>query len=522
MFPVPMWIVGVVFALATTVAAHTTDVRYLYEDVLGRVPTAEESRNAHRILADAGAPLPLVFSVLDSPEFALRVPDDDVYIVATYFRVMDREPTLHEFLIARHFVVEEGVRSLLLAGLVPLVLGPEDLGENIRLVYDDAVLDQARPVAGRLADAARASDLDRRLLAEQGGRIPDAAPTDLMLGGRPVNRNDDDYSVYYGYLHAHSNVSFDAWQSGSEGPMEAFRFAREEGGLDWMGLSDHAEYISRFFWNDEWQLMKRAADRYNEDGTFVALRGFEYSNPLTGHINVFNTPGFISAFGAPSQRLFYRWLNKRRDAVATFNHPGEYDLLGNEFLHLALVPRVSQQLMGLERLQSGDDFDDNTRGYGGEISYLEEAQESGWYIGPFSAQDNHSNGWGITDSNRTGVWATELTRDGILDGLKNRRFFATTDPDLVLSFRVNGSEMGSILPGGALSMVVHATDPTDSFSSIEIWRDLDLLHEAVVSGTDVVVELDLPAEGAPHRYHAFVIQDDGGRAMSTPVWVERD
>lgn len=522
---VPVLLLGL--ALPSLALAHMPQevAAQAYRDLLDAEVSGERLDSAaDRILAD-GARLPLLLDLIDSREFALRLPDEDAFIVATYRVILGRGPTTHEWLIARHFTVDEGVRSLLVAGLLETVdwteLGPvpSRSRDRIRLEYSDALIADSMDEARELARLSQKAISDR-LRAEEARAAADMEPDDFLE--RPLPTTDPagvEYNVYFGYLHAHSNVSFDAWRSGSEGPKEAYRFAREEGGLDWFGLSDHSEFISTFGWNNEWKLLQHRADAANEDGVFVALRGFEYSNPLYGHLVVFDTPDLVSAFDAPTLRMFYRWLRDHEGAVATFNHPGSYDDLGNEFYHFAYYSKIDPMVVGLERLQAGDTYSDNTIGYGGQVSYLDEAQRAGWLLGPVSAQDNHSNGWGITDNNRTGVLALELTRAGILDALAKRRFFASSDTDLEMSFQANGLEMGAVLPAGPVDLVLKARDLSESFTRVQIFKNGALVHDQAVSGPAVRVNLSFGAEASRVRYHAFVTQADGDQAMTSPIWV---
>ena len=511
-------------ALAASALAHQPEeqVRRLYRGVLGSPPgPAELARGVEQIQTD-GVGISLLFELVDSEAFRALVPDDDTFIVATYREILDRDPTLHEWLIARHFVIEEGVRSLLLAGLLECVDLSElavDRDSALARIWLDFRPGELRRAAER---AKRFSDLGPerlvRELARESARLYGEPSAEDLLAVPLVPSEPAvvDYQIYYGYLHSHTNVSFDAWQSGSDGPKEAYRYARYEGGLDWFGVSDHAEYISTFVWNNEWKLLQARADEANDPGSFVALRGFEYSNPLHGHSVVFNTERFISAFGAPTQRSFYRWLRKHDGAIATFNHPGEYDYLGNEFYHWAYYPKVDPMYIGQERLQAGHDFTAYTIGYGGEIPYINEALNAGWHLGPFTAQDNHSNGWGTIDDNRTGVLAEELTREAIIDAISKRRFFATTDPNLELSFQANGFEMGSYIEAGDIRF---RDRDGEEFSLVQIYRGLELIHEESVAASEVLVVAELDDQPVGTHFYAMVTQADGGQAMSSPIWV---
>lgn len=79
------------------------------------------------------------------------------------------------------------------------------------------------------------------------------------------------------------------------------------------------------------------------------------------------------------------------------------------------------------------------------VNYYDEALQKGWYIGAGGGQDNHDRSWGIMNQSRMAVMAETLSRESIMEALKERRFYSTLIDGVALSFKCNGQHMGSVL-----------------------------------------------------------------------------
>jgi hypothetical protein len=153
------------------------------------------------------------------------------------------------------------------------------------------------------------------------------------------------------------------------------------------------------------------------------------------------------------------------------------------------------------------------------MGYLDEAIDSGWRVASVSAQDNHRGGWGTIDDYRTGVLAVSLTQEGILDALRNRRFFSTQDKNLRMSFRTRSREMGSILgPGDEVFIVALDDLDGEGFKSIDLYSRGVLVESRRVGGAGAW-EFSVSAPGTTSHYYVIVTQEDGDQAMSAPIWV---
>lgn len=235
--------------------------------------------------------------------------------------------------------------------------------------------------------------------------------------------------AYFGLLHSHTFAS-----DGMGDARDAFRMAREIASLDFLAVTDHAEY----WWkksSGEWQRQQAIAHEESRKG-FIALSGFEYSHPLQGHVVILNSKGWTSFLQTRSLQAFFDWLAEPRqsEALAIFAHPG-FHTYRNWFdlRHFKLDPRVRRQFFGVETIHKNV-WRKSLRGYHGQASHLDEALAAGWWLGPLASQDNHTPSWGIADHGRIAVLLDELSKESLILALSRRRFYSTQSPQLQLAF----------------------------------------------------------------------------------------
>ena len=193
-----------------------------------------------------------------------------------------------------------------------------------------------------------------------------------------------DYPTYFGYFHDHSELSLDA-----EGdPYEAYRTARDVADLDFYSLADHAEYLILWPWDNKWDILRDAANAAYQPHQFAALWGFEWSNPLLGHVTVVNSGPFISAVDTYSLGSFHRWLSKQEGSFAHFNHPGDFDYTGQEFRRFRLFPDGVPNLVGMELWNESNGFDryHYAGSWESDTPFFDLALQKGWRIAPGAAR----------------------------------------------------------------------------------------------------------------------------------------
>ncbi len=247
--------------------------------------------------------------------------------------------------------------------------------------------------------------------------------------------------AYFGLLHAHTFAS-----DGIGDARDAYRMAREIAGLDFFALTDHSEY----WWkkaSPDWgrqQILAREESR--ED--FVALAGFEYSHPLQGHVVVLNSNHWTSFLQTPTLGDFFNWLAapEQSAALAIFAHPG-FHTYRNWFdlRHFRFERRIADRLIGVETIHKNV-WQKSLRGYAGEVSFLDEALNAGWRVGPIASQDNHTPFWGVSDQSRIAVLMNNLSKNELLSALRRRHFYSTQSPQLQLALGLyDGAQLKGIL-----------------------------------------------------------------------------
>lgn len=231
-------------------------------------------------------------------------------------------------------------------------------------------------------------------------------------------------NFYFGNFHSHSGIS-----DGEGSAEEIMQWAKNEANVDFYAMTDHSEQI----FGGEWNEMKEMTDLYNEDGVFVAIRGFEWSHPLNGHICIYLTDDFNSAYSALWISYIYDWIDEK-NAIAQFNHPGREV---NVFDDLDFELKVADNMIAIETGNKGDGNND-----GEFLPYYIKALDKGWILAPASNQDNHSMSM---NSHRSVYVGPDLSRQSMIDAMYARRRYSSDDPDIKVTFKLGKNWMGSFV-----------------------------------------------------------------------------
>ena len=343
----------------------------------------------------------------------------------------------------------------------------------------------------------------------------------------------DGYNLYFGQLHAHTNIS-----DGAGSVTEAFQHASQVENLDFLAVTDHSnsfddESDSRVDLgvdltnvSDEWKQGHEAAAAVTGKD-FVGLYGFEMTwSDGFGHINTFNTPGFESRsnseFGNKSgstegYQNYYDKLVEVGSSLSQFNHPGT---TFGDFQDFAFYdPQVDQRITLIE-VGNGEGAIGSS-GYFPSYEYYTRALDKGWHVAPTNNQDNHKGNWGDSNTARSVVLASDLTEAGIYDAIRNYRVYATEDNDLSILYALNGNAMGSILSKqeNGVTLTAQITDPTDTADmKVEV-----IVNGGLVIGTQTVTggsgTVTFHFDSNEYSYYYLrITQADQNIAVTAPVW----
>lgn len=469
-----------------------------------------------------------IIAHLDSPTYARDVSWEE-HLVLSYQIARDRDPTPLEFLVLQLLNAHGALKR---SDILAVALREDDQA----LTWDRCAQSLGKLELEKFRSTPETRDTVKKLDATPRQTVKraldeigfnarlDASLKDFPKGEETPAIPDVEYNTYFGFLHAHSHLSLDAVGD----PNDAYAFARDQGGLDFFALTDHGLFLAIWPWDRKWDQLVDAAEAAYDPGTYATLWGFEWSNPLLGHINILNTEDFTDTIRTLPLDKLYEWLADRPQGFGSFNHPGDFDFLGREFHHFEPREHAIPQLTGVELWNANSSFDEfyYNGSWESDFSYLDAANLQGWRLGALGAQDNHNREWGTLNQFRTGVLATELTREAIIDACRNRRFYATEDRDLVLDFRSNGFPMGARLEGQPRTFQVTAQDRSgDEFAQVRLYRNGRQIDSTDVAGNAVEAAFADKDFAGPAYYYVIVTQtddnDQNGRndeAISSPIW----
>ena len=324
---------------------------------------------------------------------------------------------------------------------------------------------------------------------------------------------EGNFDPYWGVLHAHTRYS-----DGDETPADAFVYARDNGELDIMIVTDHLEQLYLPVPPDKYEKCFDQADDNYDPGYYLTDCGFEYGSGFilpwfqsTGHNNVFYSPDLFPVIQLDFHN-FYNSLVDCSTCVGQFNHPGsDPTQTWNDFEYFEDVD-IKMNL-----------FEFNGGGLVWDLYF--DALDAGWHISAMYNQDNHSADWGTKNDRRSGFFLSDLNRENLYEAMMARRSFMSYDKNAYIKITADTTcSMGSILSGYSnISIDVEAVDldVDDGFDNIEIYGpDMNLLTTVDCTDQEICTDgFDFAVTEATY-YVAKATQTDGEWLVSGPIWVE--
>lgn len=350
-------------------------------------------------------------------------------------------------------------------------------------------------------------------------------------------------------LHGHSNRS-----DGTGLPEDYLRYARDVAALDVVALSDHDHFgVQALDTHPEiWEGLQRETARFHEPGRFVTLVSYEWTSWLHGHRHVlyFEDEGELySSIDPLYENPQQLWAALRgRDAITIAHHSAGDPIATNwDYAPDPILEPVTE-IMSVHGSSEAPDSPELVAGFRAENdvrSALGRGYELG-FVGSGDSHDGHpglahlSPVYGFRPANpeagrpfpklgRGGLAAIrsgELTREGVLAALRERRTYATSGPRILLSVKLAGAQGGARVP---LSRAVELPRLEVSVAGHGPLEHVDLIRSgAVVARLDarglLDVEHGFALEGlrAGEYVYVRVQQLNGGLAWSSPIWIHAD
>ena len=334
--------------------------------------------------------------------------------------------------------------------------------------------------------------------------------------------------LYYGDLHAHSDVSV-CNRCGDQSIDENYQHRRDIARLDFAAITDHGYNIVPYLWNYTAKLA-----RVNEDPgrlmTFLAeewtssFERYSEQNPwgYYGHRNlILEDPYFPVWWNAyTGQTPAELWRELRRMGASFIQIPHQLADTGNVPTDWRFVDEEAQPVAEIFQLRGSYEYHGAPRQARRSIQqsgrYLRDVWDSGTVIGVIASPD-HGGGVG-----KACVWAEELSRKAILEAIRKRHTFGTTAARVVLEVRVDGHLMGEKVAepvGDEVEVRIRARCPAP-IRRIEVCRNGEFVYanEPGAREADLTFLDTSPVEGRSY-YYVRLIQTDDEIAWSSPVWL---
>lgn len=364
----------------------------------------------------------------------------------------------------------------------------------------------------------------------------------LLMAGTAYANGANDYDLYFGDLHSHTNVS-DGYGTLEEAYSAALAAALR-GDLDFFGTTDHVHcsYGQGWLTADNWAAVLATADMYNQNGVLVTLPGYEMWLPwmTCGEMNIYNASDVFNQSANPAGNgynnghkrglrnflpLLYDWLVAEK-AVGQWNHPDYY---GNDnsansdwYQFDFYTPKRDEAVTMIEIWN--------------EITYeaaYSRALDAGWHVLPSANSDRHYDEWITACDVRTVLLAKSLTRKDLLEAMRASRGYATEDKDLEVRYTLDGAVMGStVATKGSYKAKVQVYDPdgapTDAITRIEIVADGGEVVASSPKYDKAMVTWETTVPSTDERYFFVRVTtasdfwgDEGVTAWTAPVWTGR-
>ena len=244
---------------------------------------------------------------------------------------------------------------------------------------------------------------------------------------------------------------------------------------------------------------------------------FKVKNPI-GHINVFNSNGFVSS-ELPNMSLekFYDLLYEQDDLIGQFNHPGKKFGTFNDFKY----SDHGDYVMSLIEVGNGysKDMSKNIRSH----DMYQLALDNGWHLAPTCNQDNHRVDFGIANEFRTVILATDLNKDALYDSLRNMRVYATEDKNIKIDYSINNLPMGSTIKNTSkLNFNISAidSDENDKIDEIQVISNNGEIIKSKTFNSNLA-KLEFTLKSNKNKfYYIKVIQNNDKISVTSPIWIE--
>ncbi len=420
---------------------------------------------------------------------------------------------------------------------VPVVIAALDARGNrgasfvgsLRLLDAAPVLELPEQIEFTMDDAG-VKRIEGKVTATGTVRLRVEGPHQLEARSNPMLATFEGPRILWGDLHGHSNLS-----DGTGTPEDYFRYARDVAALDVAVLTDHDHWgvLALDDYPELWERIQQAVRDYHDPGRFVTLHGYEWTSWLYGHRHVLyfeDEATLWSSLDPATDTPQKLWKALEGSEALTFAHHSAGGPIPTDW-RIPPDPRFEPVTEVVSVHGSSEAMDSPSRIYDPMPgNFVRDALDMGYKLGFIGSGDSHDGHPGLAQlaapqGGLAAIISEDRTRAGVLAALRARRVYATNGPRILLRMALGADPMGSTItvePGKSLDAVllvrVVGTAPLER---VELIRSGELVDAVESDGAlDTVLQRKIEGLRAGEYIYVRVVQQDGGAAWSSPIFIE--
>ena len=344
---------------------------------------------------------------------------------------------------------------------------------------------------------------------------------EIVAGGKT-------YRIFRGDLHRHTDHSTDG--SGDGSIWDAYRYAMDAAGLDYLLVTDHHSHITEY----QYRRNDKASDMFHIPGFFTAFYGYERSLGYpNGHRNVIlprrGLPLLATAPGerqakVNSGKVLYPYLKKYGGLTTSHtSHTGmgtdwrDNDPALEPIVEIFQGARTSAEHEGAPLAPTAERTDLQAGGYR-PLGFVWNAWKKGYKLGVQASSDHIS-----THTSYACVIAPDGGREALMEAMRARHTYAATS-NIILDYQVSvdgeSHLQGDSVTARTLPRLAARIMGTAPLKEVVIVRDNEYVYTAHPGGDTYLLSFrETALEPGEHYYYVRVEQADGRVAWSSPVWI---
>lgn len=339
----------------------------------------------------------------------------------------------------------------------------------------------------------------------------------------PARHTLNGYELVWGDLHRHTDISEDGG-IGDGSLIDTMRYSLDAAVMDFIGVTDHTRYLPRRY--NLWRI-QQISDLYYKPGTFSPMHSYERSQYSPwGHRNVVNlTRNYVPVpasytTGDPGVDPNGLFAALRGKNAITIPHTSAWGTKQVSWDYND--PDIERVVEIYQGCRSTYEYPGAPDPAGREVyekdskSFVWNALERNIKLGFIASSDHKS-----THMSFAAVYAKNVDRPSIFEGLKARRTYAATDK-ILLDFSISDHLMGEeIRVSGKpeIKVAVRGTAPIAQIDVIKSGKFVYATKPGTVSAGFTFRDEQYNGENC--FYYVRVIQEDKNMAWASPIWVGR-